>query len=53
MFMSAKIKPLVDGTIRRVLLNKPWYFNLERSVSVLCESQCKAVLAMPVKKEKQ
>lgn len=30
--LCAKIKPLVDETIRGVLLNKPWYFNLEQSV---------------------
>ena len=36
MFMSAKIKPSVDETIRRVLLNKPWYFNLEQSACVCC-----------------
>ncbi len=40
MFMSAKIKPLVDETIRRVLLNKPWYFNLEQSVCVLFAESC-------------
>lgn len=57
MFMSAKIKPSVDETIRRVLLNKPWHFNLEQSVCVcvccvwrvLCKLQCKAVL--PVKRK--
>lgn len=37
MCLCAKIKPLVDETIRGVLLNKPWYFNLEQSVcGVLC-----------------
>lgn len=33
-FMCAKIKPVVDETIRRVLLNKSWYFNLEQSTCV-------------------
>lgn len=33
-FMTANIKPLVDGTIRRALLNKPWFFNLEQNMCV-------------------
>lgn len=37
-FMWAKINPLVDETIRRVLLNKPWYFNLEQSVCCVWKS---------------
>lgn len=34
MFMTANIKPLVDGTIRSMLLNKPQLCLLERSVCV-------------------
>lgn len=57
MFMCAKIKPLVDETIRRVLLNKPWYFNLEQSMCciwrVLCELQCEARGSDACEEEKQ
>lgn len=29
----------MDGTIRRALLNRPWFFNLEQSVCVcVCET---------------
>lgn len=39
MFMGAKIKRLLDETIRDVLLSKPWYFNLEHSaVCVVCRA---------------
>lgn len=56
MFMCAKINSSVDETIRVGLLNKPWYFNLEQSMCVLClEShcgmQCGAVLARPARRE--
>lgn len=33
-FMTANIKPLVDGAIRRALLNKLWFFNLAQSMCV-------------------
>lgn len=49
MFMSAEIKPVVDETIRRVLLNKPWYFNLEQSVCVCCVLE--SLVAMPAKRK--
>lgn len=35
-FMTANIKPLVDGTIRRVLLNKPWFFHFQRACVCVC-----------------
>lgn len=34
MFMTANIKPLVDGAIRGALLNKLWFFNLAQSMCV-------------------